>query len=183
MSTATQIRRTHSQKCDAKQPCGTCVDTNRALECEYETAGVQPRLPGHAQFLFWNELFPSSSRDSFRGRWGTRGAVPESPANSSVATVTQLLPEAVPPAPALIPPLSCGGLSPGAPPEPQSSTIEESRTPRVTLPPSSVLFSLMFPSIIPEPHFTLSLLGTERLQLSDVALGELDMKLYVSLPP
>jgi len=183
MNPATQIQRTHSQKCDAKQPCTTCVDANRAPECEYESAGDQPRLLGRSQFLFWNGFYPSKSRDSFQGRWAAREAVPESPANQPVATVTQFLPEAAPPAPALIRTLTCGGLSPGAPPEPQPCSIDESRTAWITLPPSSVLFTLMFPSIIPEPHFTLSFLGAERLQLSDVALGGLDMKLYVSRVP
>ena len=52
--------------------------------------------------------------------------------------------------------------------------------PHVILPPFSVLLSLIHPRIPPEPHVTLSFLGAERFQLSDVALGELDMKLYVS---
>ena len=37
-----------------------------------------------------------------------------------------------------------------------------------------------YTKIPPEPHVTLLFLGAERFQLSDAALGELDMKLYVS---
>ena len=62
-------------------------------------------------------------------------------------------------------------------PEPRPPTHNP---PRVTLPPLSVLSSLIFPRIPPEPHVTLSFLGAERFQLSDTAMGELDMKLYVS---
>jgi len=51
--------------------------------------------------------------------------------------------------------------------------------PRVILPRFSVLPSLIHSRIPPEPHVTLLSLGAEKFQLSDAALGELDMKLYV----
>ena len=51
--------------------------------------------------------------------------------------------------------------------------------PHAILSQFSVLPSLMHPGIPPEPHVTLLFLGAERFQLSDTALGELDMKLYV----
>jgi len=55
--------------------------------------------------------------------------------------------------------------------------------PHVILPPLSVLLSLTRSRIPPEPYGTLPFLGPERFQLSEVALGELDMKLYVSRVP
>ena len=181
-NTTSQIQRTHPQKCDAKQPCTTCIDADIAPECEYETVNSRLRLSGEPQFVLWHKPCPSSSSDSSsQGCWDTGEAVPEFPANPPVTTVTQFLP--APPERALIRPLGSAGLPPNTPPEPRPLTTDEVGThnpPRITLPPFSVLFSLMFPSILPEPHFTLSLLGAERLQLSDVALGELDMKLYVS---
>jgi len=70
-----------------------------------------------------------------------------------------------------------------ASPEPRTHALHEANMDdpsRVVLPPLSVLLSLIPPRIPPEPHVTLSLLGAERSQLSDTALGELDMKLCVS---
>ena len=53
--------------------------------------------------------------------------------------------------------------------------------PYVALPPFSARLSLARPGIPPEPHVTLLSLGAGRSQLSDAALGELDMKLYAFL--
>ena len=52
--------------------------------------------------------------------------------------------------------------------------------PQIALPPLSAISSLMLPSIPPEPRFALSSLGGDRFPLSDTALGDLGMKLYVS---
>ena len=111
--------------------------------------------------------------------------VPEHPAEMHVATtIAPPGSEGAPPARALIHFRDHNSPSPYAPPEPRPRTSSGVRTqspPRITLPPFSVLSSLLFPRIPPEPYVPLSFLAADRLQLSDAALGELDMKLYVSL--
>lgn len=170
---------TMPQRCDAKRPCTTCLEANGAPECEYEIVDTQPRPFGHPQFLFWSGPGPSSSRDvSTYGYCATGAVVPEFPTKVPVATITQSGPEleAFPPARALID-------LPRRNTEPQPHTSNEVRThnpPQITLPSFSVLSTLIFPRIPHEPHVTLSSLGAERFQLSDAALGELDMKLYAS---
>ncbi|KAF9645625.1 hypothetical protein BDM02DRAFT_491555 [Thelephora ganbajun] len=170
--------RARKRKCDAKRPCTTCVETNSAPECEYEIVSTQPRPSSHHQFLFWNKPNSSSSSDTFaRERWTVEEAVPQISTKAPVATITQSNPEAVPPARALIHSLS--HLPPYKPPEPQPHTLNGVRThdpTRITLPPFSLLSTLIFPGIPPEPHVALSSLGPERFQLSDTALEELDMK-------
>lgn len=89
--------------------------------------------------------------------------------------------EAVPPARALVRTLGYNNLPPYPPPEPRpctSSRVTTHSSSRVTS--FSVLSSLIFPRIPPEPHVPLSSLGAERFQISEAVLGELDMKLYVS---
>ena len=51
---------------------------------------------------------------------------------------------------------------------------------RVLLPPFSAISSLIVPSIPPDLHVPLSFLGAGGFQLSEVALEDLNMKLYVS---
>lgn len=107
---------------------------------------------------------------------------PESHTDPPVVTVTQLLPETAPPGRALIT-FPGRDFLPPVPPESRPYRFNEIRKHdphRIVLPPPSTLFSLIFPRVPPEPHIPLSFLGAERLQLSDAALGELDMKLYVS---
>jgi len=169
---------TTPQKCDAKRPCMTCLEANGAQECEYEILGTQPRPPGPTQFLLWNGPDPSSSGYVSAHECCAVGeAVPEFPTQPPVATITQPGPEAVPPAQALINPL--GHNSPLLELQPHKfNAVRTHSPPRITLPPFSVLSALVFSRIPHEPRVTLSFLGAERFQLSDAALGELDMKLY-----
>ena len=167
-----------SQKCDAKHPCTRCVRANRALECEYEIVGAPSGPSGHLQFLIWNKPGPSSLEDvPARWRWPNEEGIPGFPTKTASPTIPQQAP--VPPARALI--HIPGRNSPSFSVQPKA--LDDTKTqnpPRVVLPPFSALLSLIFPRIPPEPHVTLSFLGAERFQISDVALGELDMKLYVS---
>ena len=114
-------------------------------------------------------------------------AVPEVSTKKSSVTIPPA-PEETPPAHALIyshrrnSPL--GGSYAFPVPLPHAINAAEAHDPpHVILPPFSVLLSPMHSRIPPEPYVTLPFLGPERFQLSDVALGELDMKLYVSRVP
>jgi hypothetical protein len=100
-----------------------------------------------------------------------------------VATRTQLPSETVPAARALIRPLGHDSPPSYTPPLTQPHTFDEvkkHKVYRVTLPPFSATSSLVFSIIPPGPHVALSALGTGQFQLSDVALRDLNMKLYVS---
>ncbi|KAF9645907.1 hypothetical protein BDM02DRAFT_388919 [Thelephora ganbajun] len=179
MGEACKLCRARKRKCDAKRPCTTCVNANRVLECEYEIVGPAPRPSGSPKFLFWNEPGPPGSNDVFtRGRWAIGAVLPEPPTNP-VATITRFPPEAIPTTRMLVRSLVHNRLSPYISPRPPPHTFNTVRAhglPPVTLPPFSVTSSLVFPRVPPKPHVVLSLLGTERLQLSDTALGDLNMK-------
>jgi len=105
-------------------------------------------------------------------------ADPRPPRLPPIATIIGLPPETVPPARALTRSSAHNSLPPSTPPSPRPYTLNEVGT--VALPPFSVISSLIFPGVLPEPHVTLSSLGGERFQLSDTALGDLDMMLCVS---
>lgn len=143
---------------------------------------AQPRLSGHAKFVFWNGPVPSGSKDVSTQGCPAVLEVPGPPTKIHAAIITQSEPEAVPPARALVRSLGHNSLPSCTPPEPRIHTLSQVKThspPQTILPPFSVLSSLLFPKILPGPHVTLSSLGAERFQLSGVALGELDMKLCV----
>jgi len=114
-----------------------------------------------------------------------RGAIGEMdselPASSPlVATRIRLPPEMVPSVCAPIPPFAYSSLLSYTLPGPQPHTFNEIRThefPRIKLPPLSPINRPTPSSILPGPYVTL---GAGRFQLSDAALGGLDMKLYVS---
>ena len=168
------------QKCDAKRPCTTCIDANRATECEYDISGASSGPSDHPPFIFWNKHNPSGSRDAHR-RWVVGGVDSEPTTDSvpAVTTTTQLQPRTgrVPPARVLIRFLS------HIPPGPRLRMLnEEVRVhsfPRVALPHFSAISSLIIPSILPESRFASSSVGAGKFQLSDVALEDLNMKLYV----
>lgn len=134
------------------------------------------RSSGRRRFLFWNQSGPSGSGDvSVEEDCTVEEPVPESPAKPPIATKSEL--ETVPPGRALVRSPSRNSL----PPEPQPHILDQVGAysyPRIAPPSFSVLPTLVFPSIPREPYVTLSSLGTERFQLSDVTVGELDMKLY-----
>ena len=156
---------------------------DRATECEYEIGGTPHGSLDHSQFLFWNGPDPSGSKDTHT-RWVVREAVSEPPTNLlPVATKTQLPPEMVLPVRALvIHSLAHNSLLPSGPP-PHANEVRRYNLPRVALPSFSAVSSLVIPTIPPESHDTSPPLGAGRFQLSDVALGDLDMKLYVSRIP
>jgi len=173
------------QKCDVKRPCSRCVAADEATKCEHEVASGPTSVPDHAQFVFWNAPDPSGSKDlPARGPWVIRGAGPEPGINfPPVSTTTQLPPETIPRFRALVPSLVHNGLLPATPPGPPIYPFSEVRAcdfPHVPLPSFSAISSLVFPTNPQDPHVMSSFLGGERFQLSDTALGDLDMKLYVS---
>jgi len=138
--------------------------------------GVQPCPSGHPQLSLWDEPGPTSSEDILTEDSRTVGGVsPEPPADSVI--VTRLLPKIAPPDRWSI--LGCDS-SPSCG-TPRSQALNETKTFNPSrFPPFSLLLALIFPRIPPEPRVPLSFPGAERLQLSDAALGELDMKLYGS---
>ena len=166
------------QKCDAKRPCTTCVNANRATECECDISGASSGPSDHPPFIFWNEHNLSGSRDAHRRR--VVGGVDSEPTTDSLpaVTTTQLQPRTgrIPPARMLIRSLS------HIPPDPRLLTLNEVRIhsfPQVALPHFSAISSLIIPSILPESPFASSSAGAGKFQLSDVALEDLNMKLYV----
>ena len=97
-----------------------------------------------------------------------------------IAARIRLPPEIAPPVCAPIYPLAYDSLLSYTLPGPQLHPFNEIRThefPRVKLPPLSPMSRPTSSSILPGPHVTL---GDGQFQLSDAALGDLDMKLYVS---
>ena len=162
------------QRCDAQLPCATCREANAPDECEYEPI-PRPRPSGHnPQFSF--RIDPRSTEVSAREYLTVENVAHRVPPATSVGTNSR--PEIVPPGRALI-------RSPGhnsQPPESRPPIPHEVRT-RNPLPPYSVLSTLIFPSIPPEPRITLESLGSERFQLFDVVQNELEMKLYVLQAP
>lgn len=163
----------NAQKCDGKRPCTTCVKANRPSECEFRVIDVPPSLPNHPEFVFWNEPDSSASRGaSPREHWVTA----ESSTKPQITTV-QPAPKIVPSEFSHIQTLSHNGTSLD---QSQPPTLEQVHHPHpVILPAFSRLLSRVPPRILPEPHLMLLSLGAERFQLSDTAMGELDMKLYV----
>ena len=168
-----------TQTCDAKNPCITCINADKATECEYEISGTPPSHFDHSQFLSWDGFGPSGSRDVYR-REAVEEMISEPPTSQPPVSVrTRLAPETVPPGRMLIRPLAYSLLF-CTPPGPRPRTLNDIMThnfSQVTLPPFSVISS---PSVPPGPHVILSSLGAGGFQLSDVSLGELNMKLYVS---
>jgi len=156
------------QKCDAKRPCTRCVNAKRASECEYEGVGDPPGPSEQTRFLIWSKPDPSGSNDApTKERWIV-GSIPQVSTKAS-----SLILDTAPPARALLT-RSLGQNSPLSIASPKHRLHALSGI-------ISVPLSFIPPRIPPEPHITLSFLGAERLQLSDAALGDLDMKLYVFL--
>jgi hypothetical protein len=165
------------QKCDAKHPCITCINAHRAAECEYEIDDTPPSPFDRSQFLFWDGPGPLGSKDVYR-REAVGDIVSEPPTSQPLVSVgPRLPPEIVPPDHALICPIADSLLSYG----PRCfDEITKHNLPRAALPPFSAIPSLVFPGILPGPHVTLPPLRPGGFQLSDISLGELNMKLYVS---
>ena len=169
------------QKCDARRPCTRCVYAERALECEYEVADCTTE---DIRFVTWDGPNPSGSNDVTVQEHEIVGGFPEAFIESALVAIAKPTPETIPSARALIRSFGRDSTSSHLSPNPQPHTIDDAKAqcaPRTLLPPVSVLSSLRSPRVPPEPHITLLSLGTGRFQLSDAALGELDMKLYVFL--
>ena len=169
------------QKCDAKHPCTTCINAHTATECEYEIDDTSPSDFDNSQILFWDGPSPSGSKDVYR--LGAVGEMVSEPPTSRLPAFTQtrLSPKIAPPDHALIRTIAYNSLlfystPPGPRPRTSNKIMTYSLSP-VTLPPLSAISSLVFPSVPPGSHVTLSSLGTGGFQLSDVALRELSLKL------
>ena len=135
--------------------------------------------------MHWGEPDPSGWSDvSARERGVVGGEVPGVFANTSLVTITQLAPEVITPTRTLVDSFGRNSTSLYVSPKRQLHVFNDAKahnSPSAQLPPFSVLLSLKSSRIPPEPHVTLLSLGAGRSQLSDAALGELDMKLYVPL--
>jgi len=171
---------TTPQKCDGKRPCTTCVKGKKPSECEFRIVDIPPSLLNHPQFVFWNEPDSSASTGvSPQERW----VAAESSTKPQITTVIQPALKMVPSELSRIQTLSRNSTPPSTPldqPRPPSPD-QAHHSPPVILPAFSRLLSRVSPRILPEPHLTLLSLGAQRFQLSDTAVDELDMKLYVHL--
>ena len=141
----------------------------RALNCTYEV------VAGPAEHTIRDEPHPSCPNDiSARERAAFGEGVPGVTTNTYLVTITRPAPNVVPPAHALACPLGHdSSLS--------FNGVKMQGSLHVALPQFPARFSLAPPGIPPESHVALLSLGVGRFQLSDAALGELDMKLYASL--
>ena len=156
---------------------------DRALECEYDAVVGQTE---HTPFVHWGEPGPSGwSGVSAREHEAIGRGVPGGFTNTSLITVTQPTPELIMPTRTLIRSFNRNSTSLHVLPKRQLyafTDVKAKNSPHALPPPLSVLLSLKSSRIPPESHVTLLSLGAGRSQLSDAALGELDMKLYVPLP-
>ncbi|KAF9785434.1 hypothetical protein BJ322DRAFT_829801 [Thelephora terrestris] len=171
--------RSRKTKCDAKRPCTRCIEGGIASECEDEIIDASSNPFSQPRFLLWNKPDPSLPMNLSKERWTVGDAVPGSSTNTNTATAIQ---------PTLGEVLSAPALSRSSPPSLVSpvsrlhavNEVETHRPYSVALPPFSIPLPRIHTRIPPEPHIALLLMGAERLQLSDVALGELDMKFRIS---
>lgn len=159
--------RARKRRCDAKRPCATCREANTPDECEYED--IRRRRPSSHNPKFSFRIDPRSREVSAREHLTVGNIARRVPPTTPVGA--NLEPEKVPPGRALT-------HYPGhnsQPPEPRPHIPQGVRT-RNPLPPYSVLSTLIFPGVLPEPRITLESLGPERFQLFDVVQNELEMK-------
>ena len=141
----------------------------RALDCTDEV------IAGPAEYTIRDESGISSPNSMFGQEHEAVGeGIPGVTTNTSLVTITR-------PAPIMVPPAQALAYPPGHNSLLSSKGAKVQGSPYVALPPFSAQVSLVPPRIPPEPHVTLLTLGAGRFQLSDAALGELDMKLYASL--
>ena len=141
----------------------------RALNCTYEI------IVGPAEYTTRDGSDPSCSSDIYtQEHEAVEEGVPGVTTSTSLVTITRPAPNVVPPAHALACPLGHdSSLS--------FNGVKMQGSLHVALPQFPARFSLAPPGIPPESHVALLSLGAGRFQLSDAALGELDMKLYASL--
>ena len=158
-----------------------CIKTNSVDECTYEVTAESQNRPTNPRFSYWKSPNPPNPMDATSQERQAVGSVAQlAPILTPGATSSRLGPIlAAPPERALIHPL--GRNFPPRPSESRPQVLNPVRTRGPTLPSFSVLSTLVFPGIPPEPRLTLSSLGADRFQLSDVIISELDTKLYVFL--
>ena len=158
------------QKCDAKRPCTTCIGAGSASGCIYDNeTRPEPR-----------EIYPSSSTAGHLS-----GVVPV----EALVTVADLLADLPPSTSGATRILTCESpalqvleadrVLPGRPSKlvPVHRSSSERHLSLDTNEPSiSIITSFLLPRIPPEPWIPLSFLGEERLQVSDAATTDLDMR-------
>ena len=168
------------QKCDAKQPCTTCVNRNEGAECTYEPRPRRPRLAATLQ----------TSVDTFSGP--PTGTPSEVLILSSSRESTSLLSPSLP---------SCEQPSTSTPelpwelspriynevvvcPSSNVSAVQEIHGATECVPPLTGSSFTILPSVhfrtIPRPlRVPLSFLPPEHVQVSSIARNDLDMTLCV----
>jgi hypothetical protein len=165
--------KTHShQKCDAKQPCTTCVTRDRAVTCKYEGSRSSANVPPQTSPPR-DVLLPSWTDSSEAG--SSHSLSPESRGRSSTPP-RQLKWQPSPHVLDQVPPVPCldalaveenSGIT-DCPPCPTESSF--------------AISPLILFHAIPRPlGVTFSLVPPERMQVSCAPGSDLDMTLYVSL--
>ena len=148
----------HQQKCDAKQPCTTCVKGDRSAACKYERSRSSREFPFKSPSPSPGRVLPapSDSRSSY--------SLPLDPGE-------RLQPSYVPDevVPVLSPGTPAIGDVPGTTKRPPHHTVP----PLTILPPVHVQ---AVPRPSPPPS---SVISPERLQVSWVSGNDLGMSLYV----
>jgi hypothetical protein len=196
------------QKCDAKRPCSTCVDTNKAEECIYDrprivhhpqTRKILPATANALSLVFASETGPQSSSASSPKTLVTKEGDPTSRPESQPSSFTPSGPSGSTigvesasfelPAPPFeetpIAPDFENPLPPRDPPDASSSELvlwgsTPKQHPYDSHSTLSFISSLRFPKIPPALHVPLSFLGEPNIQISHTTTGELELTLWVS---
>jgi hypothetical protein len=147
--------KTHSvhKKCDAKEPCTTCVNKNRGSTCKYEGSRSRGDVPS-------NSPMPKPKDFLARSDSSEPGSSYPSPFDLFARSSAPLVP------------WSDGSVA-------QKTLGVTEWSPRSTGSSFTILPSINFLTIPRPLHTSLSLIPPERVQVSWVAGNDLDMALYV----
>ena len=184
------------QKCDAKQPCTTCLRLDGGSECVYEQSRIiqrkGERMPADAQaFLFSFKSKPSPCESPSPWVGGEDSSLftlnPASPETSSSSSSTHQPSSPVSPEESHY--SGCDVPDELKTPTPQRSSSPETQLVPFRVDPSKPYhadkppaFSSSFfrPSSIPRPpHLSIGLLYPERFQISGTTSSESDLSLCV----
>lgn len=154
------------KKCDAKQPCTTCVNKNRSASCKYEKPGPNDDVPPKSQTLPQGDALPASSNPSEPG--SSQSLSLDSDKRSSV-TLEQFERGPLP----LV--LNKAVLVPSS----GASVAEKILDVTQCLPRFTVLPSINFRAIPRPLWMPLSFVHPEHVQVSFAAGSDMDMSLYV----
>ena len=183
------------QKCDGKRPCTTCVIGDDGTRCTYEQSQRSPRISTDRLSVAHNSEPSSQSVYTLPFKTAVNGfsfSEPQTHTSSDIplSTTSSLPPPLAPRERPLTPmaqlprepsPHVHGEIMLGPSPDAavrNTQAIMEC-IPRHTVPPFTVLPSLHFRTVPRPLQVPLSLIPPERVQVSPIARGDLDMTLYV----